>query len=67
MRSKRTFSKNVQAYIAYLKRYPDSHFGKRGGWQVKTFPHEAIFDFFEIYLGRLHVGQIEPTTSTTGW
>lgn len=61
------FSKNVQAYIAYLKRYPDSHFWKKGDeWQVKTFPHEALFDFFEIYLGRLHVGQTEPTTSTMG-
>ncbi|PHQ04570.1 hypothetical protein [Acinetobacter baumannii] len=61
------FSKNVQAYIAYLKRYPDSHFWKKGDeWQVKTFPHEAIFDFFEIYLGRLHVEQTEPTTSTMG-
>lgn len=61
------FSKNVQAYIAYLNRYPDSLFWKKGDeWQVKTFPHEAIFDFFEIYLGRLHVGQTEPTTSTMG-
>ncbi|ENW96006.1 hypothetical protein F903_01775 [Acinetobacter sp. NIPH 298] len=59
------FSKNVQAYITYLKRYPDSPFWKKGGeWQIETFPHEAIFDFFETYLGGLHVGQTEPTTLT---
>lgn len=33
-------------------------------WQVKTFPHEAIFDFFEMYLGGVHVGQTQPVTST---
>ncbi|MFZ5392835.1 hypothetical protein [Acinetobacter pittii] len=59
------FSKNVQAYIAYLNRYPDSLFWKKGeGWQIETFHHEAIFNFFETYLGRVHVGQTEPTTST---
>ncbi|MCH7330616.1 hypothetical protein [Acinetobacter modestus] len=59
------FSKNVQAYITYLKRYPDSPFWKKGeGWQAETFQHEAIFDFFETYLGGLHVVQTEPTTLT---
>lgn len=60
-----TFSKNVESYIDYLKRYPDSPFWKNGeGWQVETFHHETIFDFFETYLGGLHVGQTEPTTLT---
>lgn len=59
------FSKNVQAYITYLKRYPDSPFWKKGeGWQVETFHHETIFDFFETYLGGVHVGQTEPVIST---
>jgi len=59
------FSKNVKSYIAYLKKYPDSLFWKKGeGWQVETFQHEAIFDFFETYLGGLHVGQTELTTLT---
>ncbi|MDG3557592.1 hypothetical protein P7L54_16745 [Acinetobacter bereziniae] len=59
------FSKNVQAYITYLKRYPDSPFWKKGErWQVETFHHETIFDFFETYLGGVHVGQTEPVTST---
>ncbi|MGM1005307.1 hypothetical protein, partial [Acinetobacter haemolyticus] len=59
------FSKNVKSYIEYLKRYPDSLFWKMGDeWQVETFQHEAIFDFFETYLGGLHVGQNEPTTLT---
>lgn len=59
------FSKNVKSYIAYLTRYPDSPFWKKGGeWKVETFPHEAIFDFFEKYLGSVHVGQTEPTTLT---
>lgn len=60
-----TFGKNVKSYIDYLKRYPDSLFWKKGeGWQVETFHHEAIFDFFETYLGGVHVGQTEPVTST---
>lgn len=59
------FSKNVKSYIAYLKKYSDSPFWKMGDeWQVKTFPHEAIFDFFETYLGGVHVGQTQPVTST---
>ncbi|WP_162620825.1 hypothetical protein [Acinetobacter sp. WCHA45] len=57
------FSKNVKSYIAYLTKYPDSPFWKKGGeWKVETFPHEAIFDFFEKYLGGVHVGQTEPIT-----
>lgn len=57
-----TFGKNVKSYIDYLKRYPDSLFWKKGeGWKVETFHHEAIFDFFETYLGGVHLGQIEPT------
>ena len=57
-----TFGKNVKSYIDYLKRYPDSLFWKKGeGWQVETFHHETIFDFFETYLGGVHLGQIEPT------
>ncbi len=60
-----TFGNNVKSYIDYLKRYPDSLFWKKGeGWQVETFHHEAIFDFFETYLGGVHVGQTEPVTST---
>ncbi len=59
------FSKNVKSYIAYLTKYSDSPFWKKGGeWKVETFPHEAIFDFFEKYLGSVHVGQTEPTTLT---
>lgn len=60
-----TFGKNVKSYIDYLKRYPDSLFWKKGeGWQVETFHHETIFDFFEMYLGGVHAEQTEPVTST---
>lgn len=60
-----TFGKNVKSYIDYLKRYPDSLFWKKGeGWQVETFHHEAIFDFYETYLSGVHIGQTEPTIST---
>ncbi|MCH7387435.1 hypothetical protein MMO39_09010 [Acinetobacter modestus] len=61
-----SFSKNVQAYITYLKRYPDSPFWKKeSGWCIGAFPHESVFTFFEKYLGDVHTGQFEESTLAT--
>lgn len=58
-----SLSKNVQAYITYLKRNPDSPFWKNGSeWCVGVFPHKSVFTFFEKYLGDLQTGRFEEST-----
>lgn len=58
-----SLSKNVQAYITYLKRNPDSPFWKNGSeWCIGVFPHKSVFTFFEKYLCDLQTGRFEEST-----